>query len=162
MVNYTFAYGSAQENAPDVAKNMGFAPYPAVVEGRPSKPPLGGFNLGVSEFSEHPDLAFEAATCLSSAESQLKATELDGLPPTRRNLYSDSVVTEAFPGFAQLVEDSIAAAGPRPLTPAYTDVSLAIQRTLHPADKIDPQDPGPTYEELREAVEDAVKREGLL
>ncbi len=54
MVNYTFAYASAQANAPDVAKNMGFAPYPRVVANKPSRPPLGGFNLGVSAFSDHP------------------------------------------------------------------------------------------------------------
>ena len=65
MINYTFAYGSAKENAPDVAKQMGVARYPAVDDGNPSKPPLGGFNLGVSEFSEKADLAFEAAKCLS-------------------------------------------------------------------------------------------------
>ena len=52
--------------------------------------------------------------------------------------------------------------GPRPLTPAYKDVSLAIQRALHPPDKIDPDDPGSNYDELRSNVEDAVKREGLL
>ena len=61
MVNYTFAYASAQANAPDVAKNMGFAPYPRVVESKPSAPPLGGFNLGVSAFSDHPEVAFDAA-----------------------------------------------------------------------------------------------------
>jgi multiple sugar transport system substrate-binding protein len=162
MVNYTFAYASAQENAPDVAKNMGFAEYPGVVANEPSRPPLGGFNLGVSAFSDNPDLAFEAATCLSSPESQLTATELDGLPPSNETLYTDKVVTKAYPGFAELVKRSIDAAGPRPPTPAYQDVSLAIQRSLHPPSSIDPDDVTPTYDELRSNLEDAVKREGLL
>jgi multiple sugar transport system substrate-binding protein len=162
MLNYTFAYGSAKTNAPDVFKNMGFAKLPQVVEDEPSRPPLGGFNIGVSAFSEHPDLAFDAAECINSEESQLTATELDGLPPTRQNLYTDKVVQDAFPGFAGVIKRSIDDAAVRPLTPAYTDVSLAIQRALHPPQKIDPADPTPVYEELRQAVEDAVLRKGLL
>lgn len=162
MLNYTFALGSAMANAPDVAENMGAAKLPAVVEGMPSRPPLGGFNLGVSAYSENPELAFEAAACLSNAQSQLTATELDGLPPSREDLYTDKVVRKAFPGFADDIRRSIADAAPRPLTPAYTDLSLAIQRALHPPSKIDPDDPGPVYDELRDKAEDAVKREGLL
>lgn len=161
MVNYTFAYASAGDNAPDVQKNMGYARYPAVVPGEPSRPPLGGFNIGVSAFTENPDLAFEAARCIASPESQLIATEKDGLPPSDQTLYKDPIVMEAYPGFAALVKRSIDDAAPRPLTPAYTDLSLAIQRTLHPPDEIDPSDVGSLYEELRENVEDAVRREGL-
>ena len=162
MINYTFAFGSAKENAPDIAKEMGAAKFPEVVEGTPSKPPLGGFNLGVSAYSENPDEAFEAAACLSNAESQLTATELDGLPPSNQSLYTDKIVQDAFPGVADEIEESIEDGGPRPLTPAYTDLSLAIQRTLHPPQEIDPEDAQAKYDELRENVELAVKREGLL
>jgi multiple sugar transport system substrate-binding protein len=162
MVNYTFAYASAQANAPDVAKNMGFAEYPRVVANRPSRPPLGGFNLGVSAYSDNPDLAFDAAACMSGPESQLTATELDGLPPSNETLYTDKVVTKAYPGFADLVKRSIDNAGPRPATAAYQDVSLAIQRSLHPPSSINPDDVTPSYDELRSNLEDAVKREGLL
>jgi len=162
MVNYTFAYASAQANAPDVAKSMGFAPYPRVVASHPSRPPLGGFNLGVSAYSDNTDLAFEAAACLSGPDSQLTATELDGLPPSNQTLYKDKVVQKAYPGFADLVQRSIDNAGPRPATPAYQDVSLAIQRSLHPPSSIDPSDVTPSYDELRSDLEDAVKREGLL
>jgi multiple sugar transport system substrate-binding protein len=161
MVNYTFAYGSAGENAPDIQKNMGFARWPQVEAGRPSKPPLGGFNIGVGSYTEHPEEAFEAAACIASPESQLVATELDGLPPSDQTLYQDPVVTKAYPGFAELVKQSIDDAAVRPLTPAYTDLSLAIQRTLHPPSKINPDDVGSLYDELRSNVEDAVKREGL-
>jgi multiple sugar transport system substrate-binding protein len=161
MVNYTFAYGSAGENAPDIQANTGVARYPEVVPGMPSHPPIGGFNIGVSAFSDHPEEAFEAATCLTSPEGQLTATELDGLPPSNETLYTNPVVTEAYPGFAPLVKQSLDDAATRALSPAYTDLSLAIQRTLHPPSKINPDDVGSIYEELRENVEDAVKREGL-
>ena len=162
MVNYTFAYASAKSNAPDIAKDMGAAKYPEVVAGKPSKPPLGGFNLGISAYSDHPQEAFDAATCLSNAKSQLTAVKLDGLPPSNQTLYQTKTVQDAYPGFADEIEKSIEDAGPRPLTPAYTDLSLAVQRSLHPPADIDPSDPTPKYDELRSNLEDAVKREGLL
>jgi multiple sugar transport system substrate-binding protein len=162
MTNYTFAYASAQAEAPDIGKVMGFARFPEVEPGTPSKPPLGGFNLAVSSFSENQDVAFEAAACLAGKESQKTAVELDGLPPSRSDLYTDKAVTKAYPGFAQLVKESIENSGPRPTTPAYQDVSLAVQRSLHPPDKIDDEDTESIFDELRENVEDAVKREGLL
>lgn len=162
MVNYTFAYGSAKENAPDVARNMGAARYPGLVPGQESKPPLGGFNLGISSYSKHADLAFDAAKCLTQPKQQLTVTELDGLAPVRSGLYDTKVVKKAFPGFADLVRESIETAGPRPVTPAYQDVSLGIQDALHPPTKIDPNDPGPSYDELKDKVEQGVKREGLL
>ena len=162
MINYTFAYASAKSNAPDIAKNMGAVKYPEVVAGKPSKPPLGGFNLGISAYSDHPQEAFDAATCLSNAKSQLTAVKLDGLPPSNQTLYQTKTVKDAYPGFADEIEQSIEDAGPRPLTPAYTDLSLAVQRSLHPPADIDPNDPTPKYDELRSNLEDAVKREGLL
>jgi multiple sugar transport system substrate-binding protein len=162
MTNYTFAYASAQAEAPEIGKKMGYARFPRVDAGRPSKPPLGGFNLAVSSFSENKDVAFDAAACLANGESQLTATELDGLPPSRSTLYSNEVVTEAFPGFAELIRKSIEESGPRPTSPAYQDVSLAVQRSLHPPSKIDPADAESVYEELRANLEDAVERRGLL
>ncbi len=161
MTNYTFAYGSAGENAPDIQKKTGVARYPEAVPGMPSRPPLGGFNIGVSAFSNHPDLDFEAAACITSPMGQLLATKLDGLPPSNQTLYRNPVVTEAYPGFADLVKESLDDAATRPLTPAYTDLSLSIQRTLHPPSKIDPNDVGGIYDELKSNADDAVKREGL-
>jgi multiple sugar transport system substrate-binding protein len=161
MTNYTFAFGSAKENAPEIAENMGAAPFPRV-NGNPAKPPLGGFNLAVSSYSTHQQMAFEAAACLSGKESQLTAVELDGLPPSRSDLYEGEVVKKAYPGFAGLVKEMIESAGPRPATPAYQDVSSAVQRTLHPPEKIDPEDTESIYDELKSNLEAAVQREGLL
>jgi multiple sugar transport system substrate-binding protein len=162
MTNYTFAYASAEAEAPDVFKHMGYARFPRVDADRPSKPPLGGFNLAVSEFSENKDLAFDATACLAGAKSQETAVELDGLPPSRSDLYDEKVVKKAYPGFSGLVRESIEGAGPRPASAAYQDVTLAVQRALHPPDKIDPEDTTSVFDELKSSVEDAVKREGLL
>lgn len=161
MTNYTFAFASAKENAPEINENMGAAPFPRV-NSNPAKPPLGGFNLAVSAYSSHQRQAFEAALCLSGEKSELTAVELDGLPPSHENLYTNPVVKKAYPGFAELVREEVEAAGPRPVTPAYQDVTSAIQRALHPPESIPAENVEGKYEELKEDLEEAVKREGLL
>jgi multiple sugar transport system substrate-binding protein len=163
MVNYPFVYASAKDNAPDVFKNLGAAKFPAVERGQPSRPPLGGINIGVSAYSDKQDIAWEAVQCLIKPENQLSIAELGGLPPVREDLYDDPKIDEIYPGFATQIKDSISTAGPRPSeSPAYQDLSLAIQRGVHPVTEIDPQDPEETLQNLRDLVEQAIKREGLL
>ena len=156
MVNYTFVWPSAQENAPDVAENMGWAPYPRVVPDEPAHVTLGGINLGVSTESRHPDLALDAAACLRSAPNQIVATEKGGLPPTTEALYDDPRVQEAFP-FADVLRETLTQGSARPQSPAYNDISLAIQRNLHP-----PRDdrPGQGREALRSSIQKALKSGG--
>ena len=163
MVNYPFVHPSAKQNAPEVFEHMGAALYPRVEPDLPSAPPLGGINLAVSSFSPHPDLAFEAITCLIQPQNQLEIAESGGLPPVNRALYDRSEIERIYPGFSDLIKESIEAAEPRPAeSPAYQDLSLAIQRALHPTTGIDPQNPTRTYERLRARVEQAVERRGLL
>jgi multiple sugar transport system substrate-binding protein len=161
MTNYTFAFASAKENAPEINEVMGAAPFPKV-NSNEAKPPLGGFNLAVSSYSNHKEDAFAAAACLSGEKSELTATELDGLPPSHENLYENKIVKKAYPGFAGLVREEVEAAGPRPATPAYQDVTSAIQRTLHPPESIPAEGEEGKYDELKSNLEEAVKREGLL
>ena len=162
MINYPFVYPSAKENAPDVFKNIAAARYPRVVPNMPSKPPLGGIILGVSSFSKNKRPAFEAIKCLRQPQNQLQIAGAAGLPPVVERLYDSKRIESIYPGFSKLMRTSIEAAAPRPVTPAYQDVSLAIQRVVHPVGEIDPQDPGPVAEDLREKVETALNVEGLL
>ncbi len=162
MVNYPFVYPSAEGNAPEIFKQMEAAKYPRVVEGEPSAPPLGGINIGVSSFSDAGDVAWDAVECLIQPENQIEIAKAGGLPPVRSDIYDRPEIEEVYPGFADLIRESIEDAAPRPSeSPAYQDLSLAIQRAVDPTE-IDPEDPGPTYEELKKRVEQAVKREGLL
>ena len=162
MINYPFVYPSAKENAPDVFKQIAAAKYPAINEDEPSRPPLGGIHLGVSTYSENPDLTFEAISCLVQPENQLTAATLGGLPPVTESVYDSPDIEKAYPGFSDLIRQSIEDAAPRPQTPAYTDLSLAMQRALHPIGDITPDDVGEAFERLRDYVEQAVTREGLL
>jgi multiple sugar transport system substrate-binding protein len=136
QVNYTFIYPSA-EAIEGFQDKIGWARYPRTDKDKPSRPPLGGINIGVSEYSSNPDLAFEAAECLANEDHQAAAAELGGLPPTTESVYEDPKVQEAFP-FADELRESIDNAAPRPVTPAYSDISLAVQKTYHPPEGVEP------------------------
>jgi multiple sugar transport system substrate-binding protein len=152
QVNYSFIYPSA-EAIEGFQEKIGWARYPRTDKDKPSAPPLGGFNIAVSAYSNNPDLAFEAAECLASPENQALSAELGGLPPTTESVYENPKVQEAFP-FADVMRESIDAAGPRPVTPAYSDISLAIQKTYHPPDGIDPDG---LAERLRDRIDKAAE-----
>jgi multiple sugar transport system substrate-binding protein len=152
-LNYPFVYPSAAEVGEDFQKNMGWARYPRTDKDKPSRPPLGGINIGVSAYSETPDLAFEAAECIASERHQAIAAELGGLPPTTESVYDTPKVQKAYP-FAELLRQSIEDAAPRPVTPAYSDISLAIQKTYSPPDAVDPDT---IVNTLRNRIERAVQ-----
>jgi len=149
MVNYTFVYPSAKTNAPDIFEQMGVAQYPATTRGGESHPPLGGINIGVSKYSENAELAFEAALCLRQPENQIVAAELGGLPPTIEALYDDPAIEKAFP-FADELKTALANGVPRPSHPQYADISLAVQKTMHPPKDVKPDE---TVDKLKDALE---------
>jgi len=163
MINYPFVYPSARSRPELVFPNMRAAQFPAVEAGKPSKPPLGGINIGVSSYSKHKAEAFAATECLVKPENQLEIATAGGLPPVREDLYDQPEIDKVYPGFADEIRRAITNAAPRPSeSPAYQDLSLAIQRAVHPTTKIDAKNPGPVYDTLRDNVEKAIKREGLL
>ena len=157
-VAYPTLWASARAEAPAVFADLGYARYPAVVAGRPGRPPLGGVNLGVSAYSPHPEDAFAAASCLRGAANQKLAAVAGGLPPTLDAVYDDPDVARLYP-FRELLRTSIAAAVPRPQTPAYNDVSLAVQMVLHPPSGVDPATAVPR---LRETVNAALDSQALF
>ncbi|MCW3003519.1 MAG: extracellular solute-binding protein [Conexibacter sp.] len=163
MINYPFVYPSAKTDAPAVFKQMAAAKYPQVDPNLPSKPPLGGINIAVSSYSKHQPQAFEAIRCLVQPENQLTIAKAGGLPPVRSDVYDRKEIDAVYPGFANLIRTSIQDAAARPSeSPAYQDLSLAIQDAIHPVTGIDPRNPKPTYDRLRSKIQDAIDRKGLL
>jgi ABC-type glycerol-3-phosphate transport system substrate-binding protein len=136
-INYPFVWPSAQADVPKIAKVMGYAPFPGMNPNQPARVTIGGSNLGVSAYSKHPTEAFEASACMASRQNQLIAAVKGGLPPTLASLYDDPAVAKAYP-FHALIKQQLSTYGIRPKTPAYSDVSLAIQKTLSPPGGINP------------------------
>jgi multiple sugar transport system substrate-binding protein len=143
MINWAYIYGAASEAVASgalerpVLDDIGWARWPRVDPGLPSRPPLGGIDLGISAFTRHPDLAVAAVQCLTTADSQRRYMLKSKNPAARAVVYDDPDVRRAFP-MADLIRDSIADAAPRPKTPYYTDVSAALVREFHPPAAVRP------------------------
>jgi multiple sugar transport system substrate-binding protein len=136
-INYPFVWPSAQMDVPKIAKVMGYAPYPEVDAGRPAHVTIGGINLAVSRYSTHPAQAYAAITCMANRQHQLTDAVKGGLPPTIGSLFDDPALAKPYP-FHQLIKEQLQRYGIRPKTPAYSDVSLAIQKAISPPGGINP------------------------
>jgi multiple sugar transport system substrate-binding protein len=157
-INYPFVYPSAQENAPAIAKQMGWVEYPRVDAKLPSRPPVGGIDLAVSAYSPHKQQAFDAIMCLRNRDNQLRNAVKGGLPPTLASLYEDPRLIKGGYPFAAEILDSLQRGGVRPKTPAYQSVSTIISTTLSP-----PSSAGPgKLPQLRSQLQDAIESKGLI
>jgi multiple sugar transport system substrate-binding protein len=157
-LNWPFVYPSAKDSAPDIYKNMAWAPYPGIQAGQPAKAPIGGINWGVGAYTKHPNEAFAAAACMRNPENEKEAAIKGGLPPTLASLYSDPELIKSYP-FAALIRKQLATAAVRPVTPAYADVSLAIAKDVSPPNQI--QTNG-FVNSLRGTLNDALDSQALL
>jgi multiple sugar transport system substrate-binding protein len=144
MVNwpYVYAAGRASAETSEIGKkvfeNLGWARYPTVEGGGPSRVSIGGANIGISIYGRDPELATQAGLCMTQRKYQDEEAIVEGLPPVMSASYDDPKVREAYP-FADLLREQLQDSVPRPKTPAYSDVTLAIQQTLHPPRAVQPQ-----------------------
>ena len=151
-LNYPFVYPSIVADQPKLAKVFGWTYYPSVTAGQPAKVTIGGSNLGVSSFSKYPKYDFQAISCLTDAANQTVDAIKGGLPPTLASVYNNPALTKPYP-FKALIAKQLADAGIRPQTPAYADVTIAIQKALSPPSSINPKSVlGTLRSELKSAL----------
>lgn len=149
MVNWTFAYKNYEDTAPDQVDDLGWARYPATVEGEESRPPIGGIQVGVGAYSEHTEFAQEAALCVTSPEAQEALAVDNGLFPSRGSVYESPALTEAYPeDLLALFRESIDSAGPRPQSAFYSQISSALQSVWHAPTSVDPESTPPESAEF--------------
>jgi multiple sugar transport system substrate-binding protein len=134
-INYPFVWPAAA--AAGIQKKMGYALFPTVTPGTAPRVSIGGYNLGVSTYSKHPQLAFAAVRCLTQPVNQVRNAVKGGLAPVSANVYDLPSIAKSYP-FHALLKQQIERYGIRPQTPAYADVTLAIQKSLSPTSSIDP------------------------
>jgi multiple sugar transport system substrate-binding protein len=158
QINYPFVWSAAQADAPSIFKHMGYAPFPSVTAGTTPKVSIGGYNLGVSAFSQHPQLAFDAVRCLVQPQNQVRDAVKGGLAPVLASIYDVPSFEKAYP-FHALIKSQLEDYGLRPQTPAYADITLAIQNALSPTSNIDPNS---IVSSLRSEIKQALSSEALL
>jgi trehalose/maltose transport system substrate-binding protein len=157
-LNYPFVYPSMKADKPDLFKNFKWALYPRTKADEPSHVTIGGIDLAISKYSQHPDLAFEAALCLRNRENQKVAAIKGGLPPTIAALYDDPSLQKDYP-FRKDIKAALDAASVRPKTPAYQNLSIVIAHLVSPPDTIDPQK---TESDMASQFNDALQSKGLV
>jgi multiple sugar transport system substrate-binding protein len=158
QLNYPFVWSGTESTNPAIFKEMGYAPFPQVIPGKAPRVAIGGYNLGVSAHSSHPQLAFQAVRCLIQPSNQIRDAIKGGLAPVLASIYDERAFEKAYP-FHQLIKNQLIHYGLRPQTPEYQDVTLAIQDTLQPAANIDPNG---IVAKLRNEIKTALKGESLL
>ena len=131
--NWSYAYGLSQDTAESkVVDKVGYAPLPHFADGK-SASCLGGYQYGVNASSKNPEAAYKLVQFLSSEATQLKSTLTPGAnAPTRVAVYDAPELKEYNPFMASL-KDIFVNATPRPIHPAYPQMSLAMQSGLSAA-----------------------------
>ena len=159
IMNWPYVLSAMKAANPDIAKDLGVTRIPEFKNGTPARATLGGMNYAISKYSKHPDLAYDAAMCLRSPESQLKgALSPAGNVPVIKSVFDEPDFEKAYP-----MKDDILAemetAVPRPVTPLYQNISTIVSSTLSPPSSISPDK---TAEQLKSKIQDAIDGKGIL
>ncbi|MGQ4385740.1 ABC transporter substrate-binding protein [Streptomyces sp. SAS_270] len=128
--NWPYAYVGASAKGSAVAGKVGAVPLPG--PDGPGTSVLGGSNLAVNSHARHPDSARRLIAYLTSAPVQRQVLTKGALPPVRAALYEDPELIRKFP-YLPTLRESVLAAAPRPKSPHYDQVSLAVQAVVHDA-----------------------------
>ncbi|WP_409472786.1 ABC transporter substrate-binding protein [Streptomyces sp. HC307] len=127
---YAYAYVGASAKGSKVAGKIGAVPLPG--PDGPGTSVLGGSNLAVTAHARHPDTAARLIVYLTSERVQRQVLTRGALPPVRADLYEDPELVREFP-YLPTLRESVLTAEPRPKSPHYDQVSLAVQAVVHDA-----------------------------
>ncbi|MGW4510829.1 ABC transporter substrate-binding protein [Streptomyces sp. NPDC004393] len=128
--NWPYAYVAASAKGSRVAGEVGAVPLPG--PHGPGTSVLGGSNLAVNTHARHPDSAERLIAYLTGERVQRQVLTRGALPPVRAALYDDPELIRRFP-YLPTLRASVLAAAPRPKSPRYDQVSLAVQAVVHDA-----------------------------
>ena len=121
MRNWPYAYALGKESA--IADDFDIATFPGFA-GNEGAGVVGGYNLGISAYTENPEGSLAFAEFLVTPAVQKQAMEAT-LPATVTEVYKDPKVREALP-FAPELLKAVEQAEARPVSPVYTQISQAI------------------------------------
>jgi multiple sugar transport system substrate-binding protein len=133
MRNWPYAYTAMADTAQSrVAGKYAVSPMPAAPGGR-STAALGGAQLAINRWTEHPEAAFRLVAFITAPEQQLERAVVIGEFPTLRAVYDEPSLRAALAIPADDARRAVESATPRPVTPLYTQLSEILQIELHRA-----------------------------
>jgi trehalose/maltose transport system substrate-binding protein len=133
MRNWPYAWSLAQGPDSAIKDKVGVVALPKGGEDGRHAATLGGWNLAVSKYSKHPEIAAELVMYLTGPEEQKRRAVVGSYNPTIASLYKDQEVLDANPFFGDLYETFVNAV-PRPSTPTgtkYNQVSNEFWNAVH-------------------------------
>lgn len=113
-----------KKNYPDI--NFGVMPVPV---GEKQYATSGGWNIGISSQSKHPQEAWKVIDALTGKEGHLKYSEFKGYIPSRKSTLEAMKSLDEFP--LNIAKDMMPHAKARPITPAYAEISPIIGEMMN-------------------------------
>ncbi|MBC7740349.1 MAG: extracellular solute-binding protein [Candidatus Saccharibacteria bacterium] len=131
-LNWTYMYNLANDPAQSkVAGNVGVVPAPGV-DGKSGISAMNGsMGLGVTTASAHPDEAWKLVEFLTSQPVQNKYAKLS--LPIWASSYDDPAITAGQEELIAAAKLALGAMYPRPTTPKYQELSVALQQAIQEA-----------------------------
>lgn len=159
MLNWPYVYAALESAGVSWMDDLAAVRYPQTVAGQASAPPFGGIDLAVGADSRHPDLAYQAAACITSTKHQADYMVATGNPASSKSVFDDPQVQKAFPGgIAALIRDSLDNAVPRPQSQYYGDISTGLQMSFSPPSSVNSKTP----EQAQTFILDVLQGKALL
>lgn len=133
MRNWPYAYALMNDSSQSaVAGRFAGAPMPAAPGGSPTAA-LGGQQLAINSWSEHPDSAWQVIAFLTAPPQMLERARIAGTFPPRRSVYNEPALDSALAIATATARALLEHATPRPVTPIYSQLSDLLQIQLHRA-----------------------------
>jgi multiple sugar transport system substrate-binding protein len=153
MRNWPYAYALGKES--NIADDFAVVKFPGF-GGNEGAGVVGGYNLGISAYTDNPDgsLAFAEFLVTPPVQKQMfiKAT----LPATATSVYNDPEVKEEIPFTTELLK-AVEQAQARPVSPVYTEISQAIYDNVFEVLN-SKQSPDQATSKMSSEIEDALAR----
>lgn len=132
MRNWPYAYFLSEHKDSAIAGKIGVTTLPGYVSNQGTGV-LGGWQLMVSKYSKHPELAAELASYLTSAPIQRERALKYSLLPTYPHLYEDPELQKIYPFLASMKTTLLqAVARPSSITRTeYNKVSVEFFNAVH-------------------------------
>ncbi len=131
--NWPYVYGLAKtEESSKVKDKFDVAPLPGADGVGAST--LGGHNIGISAYSDNKATAIDFVNFLLEEEQQRTFLTVGSLAPALESLYTEPDLVKDF-GYLPTLQESIANAVPRPISPYYPGVTTAISDNAYAAIK---------------------------
>ena len=131
-LNWTYMYNLANDpKESKIAGKVGVVPGPGVAGKLEASAVNGSMGLGITAASKHPDEAWKYILAMTSQETQDKYAQLS--LPIWSAWYDSPVVASGQESLIASAKVGLAAMYPRPTTPKYQELSVALQQAIQEA-----------------------------